>query len=69
MFTVKKNAIIQKTNEMLFKNISCLRLRKKKQKEKAKVLIFKNISCLRLSLTVKQWLLNAANLKTFHVYG
>ena len=50
MFTVKLDGEELGSVKSLFKNISCLRLRKVFKGRKIVVLPFKNISCLRLSI-------------------
>ena len=69
MFTVKNFILSLYGLTDRFRNISCLRLRLNKQKERQKHVLFKNISCLRLSPFNNLFFLGAINLKTFHVYG
>ena len=69
MFTVKLTEAERMKGLHLFKNISCLRLRKQCLKSQKSNGVFKNISCLRLSHLVDLSFLLSSHLKTFHVYG
>ena len=69
MFTVKLAANEFLLINLKFKNISCLRLRKRLVVLDGKDPEFKNISCLRLSNFQCSIKLFSSYLKTFHVYG